>query len=226
MTNFISRLLNSTVEISQNNSFESQSLFKTNPTVNRQSTDSHSQGHYTLASRITHLAALFVLLFTLGVGQMWGDVTIYVTGKIFIGEDAWDNSTSTIKVDVRYQGSEGYFNDGDTYKDQTMTNTGYTYNGYPIYSYTWSPTNGGGQYRFKHYKNGDWKDDYTAAWYTGNGTIYDGYYSSAHQWLTFGRDITIYAVPESMDGSKWNEGYTLKSVFKYGDGDSEKTDNK
>ena len=194
------------------------------PTVNRRSTDSQIQRHYSLGTRFTRFAASFLMLLTLGIGQMWGDdITIYVTGKIFVRE-AWDNATSTIKVDARYQGSEGNFNAGDTYLDAAMTKTDYTYNGYPIYSYTFTPTHGGGQYRFKHYKSGVWKEDYTAAWSTENGKIYDGYYSSSHNWLTYGRDITIYAVPESMDGSKWDEGYTLKSIFKYGDGDSEKTD--
>ena len=78
MSNFISRLLKGTAGISQNNSFECQSFIEVNPTVNRRSTDSHSQGHYTLSSRITRLAALFTLLFTLGVGQMWaGTKRIY-----------------------------------------------------------------------------------------------------------------------------------------------------
>lgn len=161
------------------------------------------------------------ILLLLGVGQMNADITVYVTGKIFVGKEAWDNSTSTIKIDARYQGSEDNFNASDAYMDVAMTNTGYTYNGYPIYSYTFTPNNGGGQYRFKHYKSGAWQEDYTAAWSTENGKIYDGYYSDAHHWITYGRDITIYAIPEDT-----HYGYspafdvstkTLKANIKYGD---------
>ncbi len=163
----------------------------------------------TFARVASNLCLIVTLLLTLGVGEMRGtDITVYVTGKIFIGtgDKAWDNSTSTIKIDVRYQGTEGNFNSYDAYMDVAMTNTGYTYNGYPIYSYTFTPNNGGGQYRFKHYKSGVWQEDYTAAWSTENGKIYDGYYSESHHWITYGRDITVYAIPEATE-------YALSPAF-------------
>lgn len=125
----------------------------------------------------------------MNVSQALGaDITIYVIGNIFTGtgDKAWDNSTSSIKVDVRYQGSENNFNEGDTYFNQTMTKLDATYRGYPIYSYTFTPTYGGGQYRFKHYKNGDWKEDKAIPWSSDNRKIYDG------SWRTYGEDRSIY----------------------------------
>ncbi len=143
---------------------------------------------------------LVLCLLTLCVGNMWGeDFTVYVTGEIFIGEgdDAWDNQKSVIKVDVRYQGNDDDFKDGDVYWNQEMTCTDYTYNGYPIYSYTFTPTYSGGQFRFKHYKNGDWKEDYTSdSWHSTTEQIYRGYYNNGHQWMVYGRDVTVYTVPE------------------------------
>ena len=130
---------------------------------------------------------------------MWGeDFTVYVTGEIFIGtgDNAWDNQKSVIKVDVRYQGNDDDFKDGDVYWNQEMTCTDYTYNGYPIYSYTFTPTYSGGQFRFKHYKNGGWKEDYTSDWHLTTEQIYRGYYSNGHQWMVYGRDVTVYTVPE------------------------------
>lgn len=125
----------------------------------------------------------------MNVSQALGaDITIYVIGNIFTGtgDKAWDNSTSSIKVDVRYQGSENNFNEGDTYFNQTMTKLDATYRGHPIYSYTFTPTYGGGQYRFKHYKNGDWKEDKAIPWSSDNRKIYDG------SWRTYGEDRSIY----------------------------------
>lgn len=179
-----------------------------------------------LCTFLTKPLVLFVLLFALGVGQMWADeITVYTTGEIFIGtgDDAWDNDASTISVDLRYGSPECYDCDGfNGYYNAAMTKTAYTYNGYPIYSYTLDKA--AAQFRFKHFKNSVWKENYTADWHSTTGQIYRGYWNNTHHWVTYGRDITIYAVPESMDGSKWTEGNTLKAVFKYGDQDSEKTD--
>lgn len=142
---------------------------------------------------------LVLCLLTLCVGNMWGeDFTVYVTGEIFTGtgDNAWDNQVSTIRVDIRYQGTDNDFKDGDVYWNKEMTCTDYTYNGYPIYSYTFNPTWSGGQFRFKHYKNGDWKEDYTSDWHSTTEQIYRGYYNNGHQWMVYGRDVTVYTVPE------------------------------
>lgn len=167
---------------------------------------------------------LVLCLLTLCVGNMWADeITVYVTGEIFIGtgEDAWDNATSTIKVDVRKGHPECFDCDGfNGLYNQDMTNTGYTYNGYPIYSYTLNQA--GAQFRFKHYKSGAFQKNYTTDWHSTTNQIYQGYYSDAHHWITYGRDVTFYATPEKMDGSKWKEGtHSLFANFKYGDGESE-----
>lgn len=168
--------------------------------------------------------AIFILILSLGVGHSWADeITVYVTGKIFIGtgENAWDNATSTIKVDVRRNHPECFdCQDFNGLYNQDMTNTGYTYNGYPIYSYTLNQA--GAQFRFKHYKSGTFKENYTTDWHETTNQIYQGYYDNAHHWITYGRDVTFYATPEKMDGSKWKEGtHTLFANFKYGDGESE-----
>lgn len=143
--------------------------------------------------------AIFILILSLGVGHSWADeITVYVTGEIFIGtgEDAWDNATSTIKVDVRKGHPECFDCEGfNGLYNQDMTNTGYTYNGYPIYSYTFTPTWSGGQFRFKHYKNGDWKENYTSDWHSTTEQIYRGY-NNGHQWMVYGRDVTVYTVPD------------------------------
>ena len=172
----------------------------------------------------TVLIALCLMI--VGVGEMWADeITVYTTGEIFngTGDDAWDNDASTISVDLRYGHPECYDCDGfNGYYNAAMTKTAYTYNGYPIYSYTLDKA--AAQFRFKHFKNSVWKENYTADWHSTTGQIYRGHWDDAHHWVTYGRDITIYAVPESMDGYKWTEGNTLKAVFKYGDQESEKTD--
>lgn len=168
--------------------------------------------------------AIFILILSLGVGHSWADeITVYATGEIFIGtgENAWDNATSTIKVDVRKGHPECFdCQDFNGLYNQDMTNTGYTYNGYPIYSYTLNQA--GAQFRFKHYKSGAFKENYTTEWHETTNQIYQGYYDNAHHWITYGRDVTFYATPEKMDGSKWKEGtHSLFANFKYGDGESE-----
>ena len=152
-----------------------------------------------MRNNINRCSAIFILILILGVGQLWADeITVYVTGEIFIGtgEDAWDNATSTIKVDVRKGHPECFDCNGfNGLYNQDMANTGYTYNGYPIYSYTFTPTWSGGQFRFKHYKNGDWKEDYTSDWHSTTEQIYRGY-NNGHQWMVYGRDVIVYTVPD------------------------------
>ena len=169
---------------------------------------------------------LVLCLLTLCVGNMWGeDFTVYVTGEIFTGkgDKAWDNQVSTIRVDIRYQGTDNDFKDGDVYWNKEMTCTDYTYNGYPIYSYTFNPTWSGGQFRFKHYKNGDWKEDYTSDWHSTTEQIYRGYYNNGHQWMVYGRDVTVYTVPEYLFknySTKFSEETHYPSVcVQYGNSD-------
>ena len=68
------------------------------PTVNRQSTDSQTQRHYTLTPRLTRLAALFLMLLTLGVGQMWA--WWYAPGSFF--------SAINFNTDCSQMSSENY----------------------------------------------------------------------------------------------------------------------
>lgn len=177
--------------------------------------------------------AIFILILSLGVGDVWASngnegttITVYATGEIAWASSTWDNENSTIRIDVRRKGNMGDFSTyGNAYLNAEMTNTGYTYNGYTIYSYTFKELYDGAEIRFKHYKSGEWQEDYGTGWgetTTINGKIYRGYYSEAHHWITYGRDVTFYATPEKMDGSKWKEGtHTLFANFKYGDGESE-----
>ncbi|MEE0921325.1 MAG: InlB B-repeat-containing protein [Paludibacteraceae bacterium] len=171
---------------------------------------------------------LVLCLLTLCVGNMWGgDFTVYVTGEIFTGtgDNAWDNQKSEIKVDVRYKGNDYDFKDGDVDWNKEMTCTDYTYNGYPIYSYTFTPKHSGGQFRFKHFKNGDWKEDYTSDWHQNTEQIYRGYYNGGHQWMVYGRDVTVYTVPEYLFkdySTKFSEDKHYPSVcVQYGVGDGE-----
>lgn len=162
----------------------------------------HAAGHITHfgVNRISLLSLFYTLalLLTVGVADAWADqITVYVTGEIFIGtgDKAWDNSISTIRADIR-KGYPEYFdcNGFNGVYNVEMTNTGYTYNGYPIYTYTLDQA--GAQFRFKHYKNGVWQEDYTADWHGTTNQIYRGYYSSAHQWVSYGRDVTVYTIPD------------------------------
>lgn len=177
--------------------------------------------------------AIFILILSLGVGTAWASggnegttITVYATGEIAWASSIWDKENSTIRIDVRRKGDMGDFSTyGNAYLNAEMTNTGYTYNGYTIYSYTFKELYDGAEIRFKHYKSGEWQEDYGTGWgetTTINGKIYRGYYSDAFHWITYGRDVTFYATPEKMDGSKWKEGtHSLFANFKYGDGDSE-----
>ena len=96
-----------------------------------------------------------------------------------------------------------------------MTKTDYTYNGHDIYTITYT----------RGFTNVIFNDNASESAKTGNlecyanrGKLYNG-----STWQAFGRDITFYAVPESMDGSKWDEGsHTLYADIKYGDSEWKK----
>lgn len=96
-----------------------------------------------------------------------------------------------------------------------MTKTDYTYNGHDIYTITYT----------RGFTNVIFNDNASESAKTGNLECYanrNKLYNGS-TWQAYGRDITIYAVPESMDGSKWDEGsHTLYADIKYGDSEWKK----
>lgn len=140
-------------------------------------------------------------------GNEGTSITIYVTGELGWASSTWDKTNSSLKIDVRRKGSEGNFNADDCILNATMTKTTKTYNGYAVYSYTFKELYDGAQIRVKHYKSGTWEEDYTAAWAgtsAMNGKIYRGYYSSAHQWLTYTADTYYLEGDATWISSGWN----------------------
>lgn len=86
-------------------------------------------------------------------GNKGTSITVYATGEIPWTKNTWDNANSTLKIDVRRKGNDNTWDNGNAYLDQEMTNTGYTYNGYTIYSYTFKELYDGAEIRFKHYRD-------------------------------------------------------------------------
>lgn len=143
---------------------------------------------------VMYMKTRWILILTflvLSIGQMWADVTIYVTGKIY--SDAWNTTQSEVRIN--YNSSYGW-SDGP----QVMTKLAYTYNGYPIYKYTISTVSGIGV-QFVHYKNGvrQGSDVYTTGtgdWYANgsdyNNKLFLGWNGSSHVWVNFCCDMTVY----------------------------------
>ena len=169
---------------------------------------------YTKGIRIT---AILILLL-MGVSNAWASngsegtsITVYTSGELF--GSAWDTSKSYIKIHVR----RGY-NDWMNYA--TMTETGKTYNGKKIYSYTFKEKWDGAQIYFEHWKTGSSSrtSEYGTDWAntsTLNGKLYLGYMDNGHRWATLCYDATIYFLKNGKASSwttlkahAWNEGYS------------------
>lgn len=150
------------------------------------------------------------------LGQVWAgtETTVYyAVSSATVG-------SYTVKLNVNYKG------DGDDWHQWDMRLTDSTYNGNLLYVYSFTDAYDGlGVLQFQLYDGESYESQQQpiSSWTTPdkyNGKIY------LHDtgWQTFGRDITIYGVPESMDGSKWEEGtHALYANFKYGDGEGEWT---
>ena len=169
---------------------------------------------YTKGIRMT---AILVLLL-MGVSNAWASngsegtsITVYTSGELF--GSAWDASKSYIKIHVRR-------GDNDWMNYATMTETGKTYNGKKIYSYTFKEKWDGAQIYFEHWKTGSGSrtSEYGTDWAntsTLNGKLYLGYMDNGHRWATLCYDATIYFLKNGKASSwttlkahAWNEGYS------------------
>ena len=163
---------------------------------------------------IFKILTLFTLLCTLSVGQLWAatpTTVYYAVPSATVG-------SYTVKLNVNYKGN------GDEWQQWDMNLEDYTYDGKLVYSYSFTDKYDGlGCLQFQLYNGESYvsQQQPIGTWTTPgdyNGKIY------IHDtgFATFGRDITIYGVPEAMDGSKWDEGsHSLYANFKYGDGEGE-----
>ncbi len=169
---------------------------------------------YTKGIRMT---AILILLL-MGVSNAWASngtegtsITVYTSGELF--GSAWDASKSYIKIHVRR-------GDNDWMNYATMTETGKTYNGKKIYSYTFKEKWDGAQIYFEHWKTGSGSriSEYGTDWAntsTLNGKLYLGYMDNGHRWATLCYDATIYFLKNGKASSwttlkahAWNEGYS------------------
>ena len=99
---------------------------------------------------------LILALFTLAVGQMWGNWsrTIY-----FIPKDSWVSSGYSFKVNERFDGSQ------DIWRQANATNTYKTVNGKPVYSCTveaWDNWASIHTLQIQAYSGNDWKEQVSA----------------------------------------------------------------
>ena len=171
-------------------------------------------------------AALVALcLMTVGVGNAWGwSYTVYCVPKAIWGAD-WTEGSNIVKVLWKTENNSKEFL-------QQMSKTSYTYEGEYIYEYTIYDLSaeGADKLEYQRYSSEDKFENYHTVF--GSYWGHDGFENKIFrgEWeynnpimRTFGRDITFYAVPESMDGSKWDEGsHTLYADIKYGDSEWKK----
>ena len=175
----------------------------------------------------TKSVTLLALLLTLGIGNVWASntYTFYCVPKAMWGND-WDND-DRIKIYWYHKGETSGVDEG--------TSTGKYYEGNLIYSFSITvPYDGVHYFQFQRFNSGNtYEDKYDihtsddTQWYSQSnfaGKLFKGDWSgSTPLWKTYGRDITFYAVPESLDGSLWNEGsHALYADIKYGDSDWKK----
>jgi uncharacterized repeat protein (TIGR02543 family) len=161
----------------------------------------------------------------MGTGTAWGwSYTVYCVPKAIWGAD-WTEGSNIVKVLWKTENNSKEFL-------QQMSKTSYTYEGEYIYEYTIYDLSAEGADKLEYQRYSS--EDKYEAFHTVFGSYWghDGFENKIFrgEWendnpimRTFGRDITFYAVPESMDGSKWDEGsHTLYADIKYGDSDWKK----
>lgn len=171
------------------------------------------------------IGIIFALLITMGTGTAWGwSYTVYCVPKAIWGAD-WTEGSNIVKVLWKTDNNSKEFL-------QQMSKTSYTYEGEYIYEYTIYDLSAEGADKLEYQRYSS--EDVYEAFHTVFGSYWghDGFENKIFrgEWennnpimRTFGRDITFYAVPESMDGSKWDEGsHTLYADIKYGDSDWKK----
>ena len=163
-------------------------------------------------------SVILSVILLMGVSNAWASngsegtsITVYTSGELF--GSAWDTSKSYIKIHVR-RGTDDWMNYA------TMTETGKTYNGKKIYSYTFKEKWDGAQIYFEHWKTGSSSrtSEYGTDWAntsTLNGKLYLGYMDNGHRWATLCYDATIYFLKNgkasfwtTLKAHAWNEGYS------------------
>ena len=171
------------------------------------------------------IGIIFALLITVGTGTAWGwSYTVYCVPKAIWGAD-WTEGSNIVKVLWKTENNSKEFL-------QQMSKTSYTYEGEYIYEYTIYDLSaeGADKLEYQRYSSEDKFENYHTVFgsYWGHdgfeNKIFRGEWENNNPIMrTFGRDITFYAVPESMDGSKWDEGsHTLYADIKYGDSEWKK----
>lgn len=180
--------------------------------------------HFNFKS-VYRTALVALCLMTVGVGNAWGwSYKVYCVPKAIWGDD-WTEGSNKVKVLWKTENNSKEFL-------QQMSKTSYTYEGEYIYEYTIYDLSaeGADKLEYQRYSSEDKFENYHTVF--GSYWGHDGFENKIFrgEWeynnpimRTFGRDITFYAVPESMDGSKWDEGsHTLCADIKYGDSEWKK----
>lgn len=174
--------------------------------------DSFTRSWYGLCNHVARTASVLLMLLTIGVGQMWGATAT----TVYYAVPAATVGTYTVKLNVNFKG------DGDDWHSFNMTKTDYTYLGDPIYTCTFTDAYDGlGKLQFQLYDGDTWKSEIQpiSSW-TAVGD-YNGklWTHAGDSWQTYGRDITIYAIPEDTHYalSSFTPGtHTLKANVKVG----------
>lgn len=182
--------------------------------------------NFNLFKTLLVLGVLIINVSQVWAGQWTYSLTFCCIPKDIFGDNAEYNNMAYRKIYVD-------FIDGkNNHKEAEMTGSGYYYNGNEIYSATFNDCQqedgsaGGAKYiyiKLRHAETyatvygtlgyDDWKEMSTI----------NGHIRTKGGWDTYGRDITIYGVPKTMDGTKWNEGsHTLYANFKVGDSEWKK----
>ena len=152
---------------------------------------------------LRRLAASLLLLFVVGIGNVWGgtSITVYTYGAYFTTSGGWDYANSSMKVSVRL----GY---NDWIDNATMTKTDYTYLGFPVYSYTFTEKNGGAEIYFKNFVSDTERESYHAMsgdWMSTsdlNGKMYLGWSAGKHNWVTYATNM----YPIYLDLAQFSDG--------------------
>lgn len=176
---------------------------------------------------LKRVGLVLVMCLTLGVthvyaknGNKGSSITVYTIGCYFSDPVTWDYANSSIKIDVRRDGDSWSSAGSHPLWNQAMTNTGKTYLGFPVYSYTFDEYYEGAEIRFKHYVSSTAKEDYGTGW-TGmdamNGKLYLGYFAGRHNWVTYGDNIRPIYLDLNQSSDDWT---TSSATFTMNDGTS------
>lgn len=149
----------------------------------------YSTNRSTFSRTASYFCLILTLLLTLGVGEMRGataTTVYYAVPSATVG-------SYTVKLNVNYKG------DGDEWQQWDMDLEDYTYEGKLVYSYSFTDKYDGlGCLQFQLYNGESYvsQQQPIGSW-TTPGTYNGKIYIHNTGWVTYGRDITIYAIPEA-----------------------------